>query len=57
MLPWAVQRVLGPPTKVEKRDGSGPNHTVEVAHYDGMTLEYDKLPNGKLALGEIRIPE
>ena len=55
MLPWAVQRVLGPPQKSEKRDGSGPNHTVEVAHYDGMTLEYDKLSNGKLALGEIRI--
>lgn len=57
MLPWAVQRVVGPPNKVEKKDGSGRNHVVEVAHYDGMTLEYDKLANGKLALGEIRIPE
>ncbi len=57
MLPWAVQRVLGPPNKVEKKDGSDENHVVEVAHYDGMTLEYDKLDNGKLALGEIRIPE
>ncbi len=55
MMPWAVQRVLGPPLKVDKRDGSGPDHVVEVAQYNGMTLSYDKLPNGKLALGEIAI--
>lgn len=55
MLPWAVRRVLGPPLETAKKDGSGPDHTVEVDHYNGMTLQYDKLSNGKLALGEIRI--
>lgn len=57
MMPWAVQRVLGPPRKVEKRDGTDPDHVVEIAQYDGLTLSYDKLPNGKLSLGEIAIHE
>ena len=57
MRPWAVQKVLGTPQKVEQRDGSGSNHVVEIAHYEGMVLEYDRMPDGKLALGEIRIPK
>ena len=53
MLPWAIQEYLGKPKKVEKLPGNPPNNTVELHHYDGMVLEYDKLGTNEPILGGI----
>lgn len=56
MRPWAVRKGIGKPLSVEKVTTPNPNHTIEIDHYKGMTLQYDKLDNGNTALGEISIP-
>lgn len=55
MIPEAIQEVLGPPERVEKVGQPGVNNEVERHFYAGMRLTYDRLPNGKLALGEIEV--
>jgi hypothetical protein len=55
MIPEAIQEVLGPPARVERIENPGPNHEVERHFYPGMQLTYDRLDNGKLALGEVEL--
>lgn len=55
MYPQAVIKELGPPKEVEKVEEANPFDTIEVHHYDGMRLEYDKLPNGNVVLGGVVI--
>jgi hypothetical protein len=56
MLPWAIQEHLGEPKRVEKVAQKNPHATEELHHYEGMVLEYDRLANGNLVLGGVRIP-
>lgn len=53
MLPWAIEAALGKATRVETVSGQAP--LVEVHHYPGMLLEYDRLENDKLVLSGIRL--
>jgi hypothetical protein len=53
MLPWAIQEHLGKPKKIEKLPGNPPNDTVQLHHYDGMVLEFDKLGTNEPILGGI----
>ena len=53
MLPWAVQELLGKPMRLEKVSDGGAFYTEERHHYEGMTLEYDRLQNDNLVLGGI----
>jgi len=55
MIPSAIQEVLGPPRKVEKRDAPGTANQVETHDYEGMRIEYDRIENGNLVMGGIRI--
>ncbi len=56
MLPEAIQQILGPPkSKRQGAEGAAPG-TAESHVYEGMVLEYDRMPNGQLVLGGIRIP-
>jgi hypothetical protein len=55
MTPQAIHEGLGPPKRVEKA-GKNPHGTEEIHHYDGMLLEYDRIPQtGLLALGAVKI--
>lgn len=57
MLIPAVQEALGPPDRVESGNkGAGPE-AASQHFYKGMVLEYDRLPNGRVVLGGIRIPD
>jgi hypothetical protein len=56
MLVSAVQQYLGPPDRVEAGNAGAVPETAEQHHYKGMVLEYDRLQNGKLVLGGVRIP-
>lgn len=53
MIPAAIQEYLGKPKQVESRDVVGEALNVEVHHYDGMRIEYDRVPNGNLVMGGI----
>jgi hypothetical protein len=55
MVPDAIQEHLGKPTSVERKDVTGVASNVEIHHYDGMTLEYDRLDNGNLVVGGVII--
>jgi hypothetical protein len=55
MLPWAIQEYLGKPKRVEKVAGANPFHTEERHYYDGLMIEYDRLPNGNLVLGGAQV--
>jgi hypothetical protein len=55
MLPEAIQKVLGPPKRIEKVEQGGENRTRELHHYDGMILEFDNLQDDLLALGAVRL--
>jgi hypothetical protein len=57
MLPKAVQEHLGPPKKAAPADGKAFDGTVEQHFYEGMVLEYERMPSGALVLAGIRIPE
>lgn len=48
-----VVEMLGKPDRVEKVKDGGPAGTTEIHYYDGMRLEYDKLPNGNSILGAV----
>jgi hypothetical protein len=57
MIPAAVQQYLGPPEKViEGNQGAAPEAFAQHV-YKGMVLEWDRLPNGRTALGGVRIPD
>ena len=53
MLPRGVQGLIGEPKKVETITEDNPFHTVEVATYDGMRIEYDRLTPEKVVVGGI----
>ncbi|HLV65240.1 MAG TPA: hypothetical protein VKY73_05485 [Polyangiaceae bacterium] len=55
MIPAAIQEHLGAPISVDKKDVAGPADAVEVHHYPGMRIEYDRIPNGNLVVGGIRL--
>jgi hypothetical protein len=55
MIPDAMQEVLGPPQKVELVKTKTSHGEAERHHYPGMALTYDRLDNGKLALGEVEL--
>ena len=55
MIPSAIQEYLGKPKHVEAREVLGEALNVEVHHYDGMRVEYDRLANGNLVMGGILI--
>ena len=55
MTPEAIQEHLGQPKRREKAPAN-PHGTEEVHHYDGLLLEYDRIPEtGLLALGGVKI--
>ncbi|MBK8999303.1 MAG: hypothetical protein IPM35_26585 [Myxococcales bacterium] len=57
MIPAAIQQYLGPPEKViENNEGAAPEAFAQHV-YKGLVLEWDKLPNGRTALGGARIPD
>jgi len=51
MLPFAVKEIMGPPKKVTPVADGGPAHTLEIHDYDGLRIEYDRLPNGNNVVG------
>lgn len=55
MIPSAIQEHLGKPKHIDRRDVLGEAYNVEVHHYDGMRIEYDRLTNGNLVMGGILI--
>ena len=55
MIPSAIQEYLGQPKEVQSRAVQGAALDVEVHRYDGMRIEYDRLPNGNLVMGGILI--
>jgi hypothetical protein len=55
MLPSATDELLGPPKKIEPVKEGGPWGTVEIRHYPGMRLEFDRISNGNVVLGGIVI--
>jgi hypothetical protein len=48
MVPFAIQEHLGQPRSVDRRDAAGASDRVEIHHYPGLRVEYDRLENGNL---------
>lgn len=47
---------LGAPLRTETLDGLGPFHTVAVHYYDGLVVEYDRVPEAKVpVIGGFRV--
>jgi hypothetical protein len=55
MVPSAIQEHLGAPKHIDRTDATGAADRVEVHHYDGMRIEYDRIENGNLVVGGIMI--
>jgi hypothetical protein len=55
MVPNAIQEHLGPPKRIEKSGAAGTADKVEIHVYDGMHVEYDRIPNGNLVMGGVLI--
>ncbi len=53
MLPWAVRDALGKPLKTDTIADGGPTHTVQSDEFPGLRVEYDRIENGNLVVGEI----
>jgi hypothetical protein len=53
MVPSAIQEHLGPPKQIERSNAPGTADRVEVHHYNGMRIEYDRIENGNLVVGGI----
>lgn len=51
MLRGAVVELFGKPARVEVPGDPGVAGTVEIHHYAGVRLEYDRLSNGNVVLG------
>jgi hypothetical protein len=57
MIPAAIQQYMGPPEKViEGNEGAAPE-AIQQHAYKGIVLEWDKLDNGRTALGGARVPD
>jgi hypothetical protein len=51
-----VEEALGKALRVEQAPAGNPNSTVEVHHYPGVVLEYDRIPEASVpVLGGIRV--
>ena len=48
MVPSAIQEHLGQPKSVDRRDAPGAADRVEIHHYPGLRIEYDRVENGNL---------
>lgn len=57
MIIPAVQQFLGPPKSVKAGNEGADKETTEQHVYEGMVLEYDTLPAGRVILGGVRIPD
>ena len=55
MLPTAADELLGKPLSVTPVAEGGPAGTVEIRTYKGLRLAIDRLPTGKLVIGEIDV--
>jgi hypothetical protein len=55
MVPSAIQEHLGPPRNVERRENAGVADRVEIHEYDGLRIEYDRIENGNLVMGGVRV--
>ncbi|HEX4334419.1 MAG TPA: hypothetical protein VH062_00820 [Polyangiaceae bacterium] len=55
MIPTGVKGLIGPPLKTEQVTNGGPAGTVEIDDYDGLRIEYDKLPPDRTVVGGIDI--
>jgi len=55
MIPSGVKGLLGAPVRTETVTNGGPANTVEIDDYDGMRVEYDKLPPERIVVGGIVI--
>jgi len=57
MVPSAIQEHLGQPKRVERdpNAGAGAADRVEIHHYDGLRIEYDRIENGNLVVGGIAV--
>jgi hypothetical protein len=55
MLQSGVRELYGVPLKVEQVKDAGPANTVEIYTYNGMLVEFDRMPNGSLVTGAIHI--
>ncbi len=55
MIPSGVESLIGRPQKVEDVKDGGSAKTVQIAHYDGLRIEYDKVPPdpGRVVVGGI----
>ncbi len=51
-----AQEGLGAPLRTETVDGLGPNRTVAIHYYDGLVVEYDRVPEAKVpVIGGLRV--
>jgi hypothetical protein len=57
MIMPAVQQFLGPPKSVKAGNEGADKETTEQHYYEGMVLEYDALPGGRVIYGAVRIPD
>ena len=55
MVPAALQEHLGKPQRVEQNQAAGAADRVEIHHYPGLRVEYDRLENGNLVAGAFLI--
>jgi hypothetical protein len=55
MLQPAVPELYGVPLKVEQVKDGGSANTVEIHTYNGMRLDFDRMPNGTVVVGAIHI--
>jgi len=53
MLPAATKELLGSPLRIEPVASGGEWNTVEIHHYRGMRLEFDRIKNGNVVLGGV----
>lgn len=53
MLPTAADELLGKPIKKEAVKDGGPAGTVEIRYYNGLRIELDQLPDGRIAIGAL----
>ncbi|HEX7670108.1 MAG TPA: hypothetical protein VF395_11015 [Polyangiaceae bacterium] len=51
MLQPAARELLGAPIKTEVVQDGGENHTMAIDIYDGLRVEYDRLPKGSIGVG------
>jgi hypothetical protein len=51
MLQPAARELLGPPLRTEVVQDGGENHTMAIDVYDGLRVEYDRLPKGSIGVG------